>query len=79
MARHPENPNCWKCSVCGVMTPRGKGYCDEHYEIERKRKEAVDAHIKQMCIDNANYERDHFINLTVDEKLLYLYDHIFGD
>lgn len=79
MARHPDFPGCWKCSVCGVPTYKGNGYCSEHYAIEKKRSDEVEERIKRLAIANADYERDHFINMSVDEKLLYLYDHIFGD
>jgi len=79
MARHPDYPDCWKCSVCSRITPRGKGYCDEHYAIEKKRRDKVEAELKQLAIDNAEYDRNCFIDMATDEKLMFLYDHIFGD
>jgi len=83
MARHPENPNYWKCSVCGVMTPRGLGYCETHYEEEKRRLEHIAKEREEIQAQHARYERsfkesqrEDFIRMELDEKLLHLYDKI---
>lgn len=83
MARHPDNPNYWKCSVCGVMTPRGSGYCETHYQDEKSRLEQVAKERDEIQARHARYEqsfkeskREDFIRMELEDKLLHLYDKI---